>query len=50
VKEHAFYMKRAMDQNDLKQALSFAKEMLKELRTNELTPRNYYDLYMKVRS
>ena len=50
MKEHAFYMKRALDQNDLKQALSFAKEMLKELRTNELTPRNYYDLYMKVRS
>lgn len=48
VKEQAFYMKRAMDQNDLKQALNFAKEMLRELKTSALTPRNYYDLYMKV--
>jgi len=48
VKEQAFYMKRAMDQNDLKEALKFAKDMLKELKTSSLTPRNYYDLYMKV--
>ena len=48
VKEQAFYMKRAMDQNDLKEALKFAKDMLKELKTPSLTPRNYYDLYMKV--
>jgi vacuolar protein sorting-associated protein 35 len=48
VKEQAFYMKRSMDQSDLKQALHFAKEMLKELRTQDLTPRNYYELYMKV--
>lgn len=48
VKEQAFFMKRAMDQNDLKQALNYAKEMLKELKTASLSPRNYYDLYMKV--
>lgn len=30
------------------QALGFAKDMLKELRSQELTPRNYYELYMKV--
>lgn len=36
------------DQNDLKQALNYAKEMLKELKTASLSPRNYYDLYMKV--
>jgi len=48
VKEQAFYMKRAMDQSDLKQALNFAKEMLRELRSQDLTPRNYYELYMKV--
>jgi vacuolar protein sorting-associated protein 35 len=52
VKEQAFYMKRATDQTDTKvaltQALNYAKEMLKELRSNDLTPRNYYELYMKV--
>lgn len=32
----------------MKQALHFSKEMLKELRSQELTPRNYYELYMKV--
>ncbi len=41
-------MKRSMDQSDLKQALNYAKEMLKELRSPDLTPRNYYELYMKV--
>ena len=32
----------------MKEALRFGKEMLKELKTSDLTPRNYYDLYMKV--
>ena len=48
VKEQAFYMKRAADSSNLKEALGHAKEMLRELRTTRLTPRNYYDLYMKV--
>ena len=48
VKQQAFYMKRAMDNNDLKQALKFSSEMLRELRTALLTPKNYYELYMKV--
>mmetsp|Transcript_11276 Transcript_11276/g.32441 ORF Transcript_11276/g.32441 Transcript_11276/m.32441 type:complete len:802 (-) Transcript_11276:509-2914(-) len=48
VKEEAFYMKRAMDTSDTTTALQHAKDMLKELRTAALTPRNYYELYMKV--
>lgn len=48
VKEQAFYMKRAMDGDSLKLALDHATEMLRELRTNLLTPKNYYELYMKV--
>ena len=48
VKQQAFYMKRAMDNNDLKQALKFSSEMLRELRTALLTPKNYYELYMQV--
>ncbi|KAH8074057.1 hypothetical protein JL721_2616 [Aureococcus anophagefferens] len=48
VKEQGFYMKRAMDASDLKGALQHASDMLRELRTSLLTPRNYYELYMKA--
>lgn len=48
VKEKAFYMKRALDGDNIKQAIEFAIEMLKELKTNTLNPKNYYELYMKV--
>ena len=34
----------AQDNNDLKQALKFSSEMLRELRTALLTPKNYYEL------
>ena len=44
----AFYMKRAMDQEDLGSALKHASQMLGELRTSLLSPLNYYELYMKV--
>jgi len=48
VKEHAFYMKRAMDQSELKPALKSAADMLHELRRSDLSPKTYYELYMKV--
>ncbi|KAJ1402812.1 vacuolar protein sorting-associated protein 35-like protein [Ochromonadaceae sp. CCMP2298] len=48
VQKQAFYMKRAMHGDSLKLALDHATEMLRELRTNLLTPKNYYELYMKV--
>lgn len=48
VKEKAFFMKRALDGDNTKQAIDFAIEMLKELKTNTLNPKNYYELYMKV--
>ena len=38
VMRSAFQMKRAMDQEDLSQALKFAAEMLGELRTSLLSP------------
>ena len=41
-------MKRAIDGENLKLALDHATDMLRELKSNTLTPRNYYDLYMKV--
>ena len=41
-------MKRALDGDNTKQAFEHAIEMLKELKTNTLNPKNYYELYMKV--
>ena len=41
-------MKRAMDTDDLKLTLDHATEMLRELRSGTLTPKHYYELYMKV--
>jgi vacuolar protein sorting-associated protein 35 len=48
VREQSFFMKRAMDGDSLNLALEHATEMLRELRTNLLTSKNYYELYMKV--
>ncbi|KAJ8601095.1 hypothetical protein CTAYLR_007836 [Chrysophaeum taylorii] len=48
VKEQGFFMKRCMDSSDLKGALNHASDMLRELRTGVLTPRNYYELHMKT--
>ena len=46
VKQHAFYMKRAIDEGNLKDALKHSAAMLSELRTNQLSPQMYYALYM----
>jgi len=48
VRDQSFLMQRAMDQSNLKSALDFATEMLRELRSNTLTPKNYYVLYMEI--
>lgn len=48
VKKHAWHMKRAMDLDNLKDVLQHAADMLYELRTSRLTPRNYYRLYMDI--
>ena len=55
VKQQGFGMSRAIDADsvnpdpaNLKQALNYATEMLRELRSNTLTPKNYYELYMSV--
>jgi len=48
VKEQSFQMKRAMDGDSLDQALEHCTEMLRELRTNSMSPKNYYELYMKI--
>ena len=48
VAEQAFHMKRAMDASDITLSLEHAADMLRELKTSLLTPKNYYELYMKV--
>lgn len=48
VKHEAFQMKRCLDKARLSEALKHATTMLFELRTSELSPKNYYELYMVV--
>jgi len=47
-KEQAFYMKRAIENDNLREALKHASNMISELRTSLLSPKNYYELYMQV--
>lgn len=48
VKASAFKMKRELDQNNLMEAISQARQMLSELKTQLLSPKSYYELYMAV--
>jgi vacuolar protein sorting-associated protein 35 len=48
VKEQAFYMKRAIDNDNLREALKHSSNMICELRTSLLSPKQYYDLYSHV--
>eukprot|EP00116_Pleurobrachia_bachei_P001427 sb/3461689/ len=48
VKREAFNMQRCLDKSQLMDGLRHATEMLNELRTSILTPKNYYELYMMV--
>ena len=41
-------MKRSIDGDDMKNAIEHATNMLKELKSNTLNPKTYYELYMKV--
>jgi len=44
VRQQAFYMKKALDHNSLREALQHSSAMLCELRTSLLSPRNYFNL------
>eukprot|EP00027_Filamoeba_sp_ATCC50430_P010734 CAMPEP_0168551534 /NCGR_PEP_ID=MMETSP0413-20121227/6225_1 /TAXON_ID=136452 /ORGANISM="Filamoeba nolandi, Strain NC-AS-23-1" /LENGTH=788 /DNA_ID=CAMNT_0008582069 /DNA_START=80 /DNA_END=2446 /DNA_ORIENTATION=- len=48
VKTQAFYMKRCLDANNLMDALKHASNMICELRTSLLGPKNYYALYIET--
>lgn len=44
VRDQAFRMKRAADAGELHAVLRHAGELLRELRTSLLSPKNYYQL------
>lgn len=44
VRQHAFAMKRVLDQQSVMEGLKHAANMLSELRTSLLSPKNYYEL------
>ncbi|KAL6207567.1 hypothetical protein ACLB2K_018524 [Fragaria x ananassa] len=48
IQRHAFYMHRALDANNLRDALKYSAQMLSELRTSRLSPHKYYELYMRA--
>ncbi|PIN00935.1 Membrane coat complex Retromer, subunit VPS35 [Handroanthus impetiginosus] len=48
LQQNAFYMNRALDSNNLKEALKYSAQMLSELRTSRLSPHKYYELYMRA--
>eukprot|EP00824_Muranothrix_gubernata_P024959 TRINITY_DN767_c0_g1_i1.p1 TRINITY_DN767_c0_g1~~TRINITY_DN767_c0_g1_i1.p1 ORF type:complete len:774 (+),score=187.26 TRINITY_DN767_c0_g1_i1:160-2481(+) len=47
-RQQAFYMKKALENGNLREALKCSSGMLAELRTSLLSPKNYYNLYMQV--
>ncbi|KAG7375927.1 Vacuolar protein sorting-associated protein 35 [Phytophthora pseudosyringae] len=48
VRDQGFRMQRAADAGDQAAVLKHAAEVLRELRTSLLSPKNYYQLYMQV--
>ncbi|KAA3488957.1 vacuolar protein sorting-associated protein 35B-like isoform X2 [Gossypium australe] len=48
IQHNAFYLHRALDSNNLRDALKYSAQMLSELRTSKLSPQKYYELYMRA--
>ncbi|KAG2205825.1 hypothetical protein INT47_004008 [Mucor saturninus] len=48
VKVQAHLMKKCLENNKLMDGLKHCSNMLAELRTSALTPKNYYELYMSI--
>jgi vacuolar protein sorting-associated protein 35 len=48
VKRQAYFMKQAIDENNLEETLRTAVLLLRELRTGALSPSNYYELWIAV--
>lgn len=48
VQQNAFFMLRALDSDNLRDALKYSAQMLSELRTSNLSPHKYFQLYMRA--
>lgn len=48
IKENSYYMKMALDSSNIKDAMKRAKNMLCELRIGDISPKDYYSLFMDV--
>ncbi|KAL6753231.1 vacuolar protein sorting-associated protein 35 [Haematococcus lacustris] len=48
IKRNAHSMRKAVDEDNMREALRFSAAMLSELRTSQLSPQKYYELYMLV--
>ncbi|OIW06300.1 hypothetical protein TanjilG_17674 [Lupinus angustifolius] len=48
IQHNAFFMHRALDDSNLRDALKYSALMLSELRTSRLSPHKYYELYMRA--
>ncbi|XP_014505154.1 vacuolar protein sorting-associated protein 35B [Vigna radiata var. radiata] len=48
IQHNAFFMHRALDEDNLRDALKYSAQMLSELRTSRLSPHKYYELYMRA--
>jgi vacuolar protein sorting-associated protein 35 len=48
VREQAYYMRQAVDNDSLRDMLKHGSNMICELRTSLLSPKTYYELYMMV--
>ena len=48
VKEQAYFMKKALDLGNLKESMKHANLMLVQLKISDITPRDYYILFMAV--
>ncbi|KAI5655956.1 hypothetical protein M9H77_24749 [Catharanthus roseus] len=48
IQHNAFYLHRALDDNNLREALKYSAQLLSELRTSRLSPHKYYELYMRA--
>ena len=48
IKEQTYFINKAIDKNNLRQCLRESYILLSELRTNNLTPKKYYHLYISA--
>lgn len=48
IKENSYYMKMALESQNIKDAMKRAKSMLSELRITNISPKEYYMLFMDV--